>query len=273
MNATPIPTLPGIIDSHAHIHSGLLADDLPEILPRAEAAGLVGIVTIGTSLVDSQKAVELAATLKGVYATAGVHPHDAVEHSDADLAEIRELAAGKGCVAVGEIGLDYHYDHSPRDVQQHVFRAQMAIAAEQGRPVVVHSREAEADTERILCEFPGVTGVMHCYSSGPGLAEVALDLGYMISFSGIVTFEKADPVRAIAAKVPLERMLVETDCPFLAPVPFRGKPNEPAYVTLVAVKLAEIKGVTPQQIADATAANTRRLFGLGGDGPRRDTDR
>jgi TatD DNase family protein len=263
MSATqPLPTLPGIIDSHAHIHSGVLADDLPEILPRAEAAGLVGIVTIGTTLVDSQKAVALAATLKGVYATAGVHPHDAVEHSDADLAEIRELAAGDGCVAVGEIGLDYHYDHSPRDVQQHVFREQMAIAAEQGRPVVVHTREAEADTEAILCAFPGVTGVMHCYSSSADLAEVALDLGYMISFSGIITFAKADVVRAIAAGVPLDRIMIETDCPYLAPVPFRGKPNEPAYVTLVAEKLAEIKGVTPQEIADATAANARKLFGI-----------
>jgi TatD DNase family protein len=262
MSDVKIPTLPGIIDSHAHIHSGVLGDDLPEILERAEAAGLVGIVTIGTSLADSPLAATVAGSIKGVYATAGVHPHDAVEHSEADLAEIRELAADPKCVAVGEIGLDYHYDHSPRDVQRHAFRTQMAIAEELGRPVVVHSREAEADTAEILGEFPGVTGVMHCYSSGPELARKALEMGYLISFSGIVTFDKAQAVRDIAAEVPLERMMVETDCPFLAPKPFRGRPNEPAWVTLVATKLAEIKGVTPADLVAATAENTKKLFGL-----------
>jgi len=257
-----LPALPGLIDSHAHIHSGVLADDLPEVLERAHAAGLKGIVTIGTTLEDSRVAAALAKQFKGIYATAGVHPHDAGAHSDADLAEIRELAADTACVAVGEIGLDYHYDHSPRDVQRHAFRTQMAIAAELGQPVVIHSREAEADTAAILAEFPGVTGVLHCFSSGIELARAGLELGYCISFSGVVTFAKADAVREAAREVPLERMLVETDCPYLAPVPFRGRPNEPAYVTLVAAKIAEIKGLAADQVAAATASNTRRLFGL-----------
>ena len=140
----------------------------------------------------------------------------------------------------------------------------MAIAAEQGRPVVVHSREAEEDTAAILAEFPEVTGVLHCFSSGIGLARKGLELGYNISFSGVITFAKADEVRAAAKEVPLDRLMVETDCPYLAPVPYRGRPNQPAWVTLVAEKLAEIKGVTAQEIADATAANTRKLFGLPG---------
>ncbi len=258
----PLPTLPGIIDSHAHVHSGDLAADLAGVLDRARAAGVSAIVTIGTTLVDSEMARDVAAAHGMVFATAGIHPHDVAAHSAADLGEIRELAADGACVAVGEIGLDYHYDHSPRDVQREFFRAQMQIAQEMGRPVVIHSREAEADTEAILREFPDVTGVLHCFSSAYPLAAAGLELGYYVSFSGIVTFNRADEVRDAARKVPLERMLVETDCPYLAPVPFRGKPNEPAYVTLVAAKLAEIKGVSAEALVKATADNARSLFGL-----------
>lgn len=257
-----VPTLPGIIDSHAHLNMEPLSADVNGVLARARAAGVSHVITIGTTRLESETALELARAHEGVSATVGVHPHDAAVHSESDLEEMRDLAADPRCVAVGEIGLDYHYDHSPRDVQRYWFRRQMELAREFSLPVVIHTREAEADTETILREFPEVTGVMHCYSSGPELARAALDLGYMISFSGIVTFNKADEVREIAAFVPLERLLVETDCPFLAPVPFRGKPNEPAYVTLVAEKLAEIKGISPAELVAAAGANTKRLFGI-----------
>ena len=262
MSDRSLHTLPGIIDSHAHVHAGDLAADLAGVLERAKAAGVSAIVTIGTTLVDSEMARDVAAANPMIFATAGIHPHDVGAHSAADLGEIRELAADPPCVAVGEIGLDYHYDHSPRDVQREFFRAQMQIAQEMGRPVVIHSREAEADTLGILREFPDVTGVLHCFSSAYPLAAAGLELGYYVSFSGIVTFKAAEEVRDAARKVPLERMLVETDCPFLAPVPFRGRQNEPAYVTLVAAKLAEIKGVSPEALVKATADNARTLFGL-----------
>ena len=256
------PTLPGIIDSHAHLNMGHMAEDPSAVLGRARAAGVSTVITIGTTLAESREAVALAEAHPEVFATVGIHPHDAVEHPDADLAALKAMTDHPKVVAIGEIGLDYHYDHSPREVQRHWFRRQMALAEETGLPVVVHTREAEDDTAAILQAFPAVTGVMHCYSSGMALAETALDMGYMLSFSGIVTFKAADAVRAVAERTPLDRMLVETDCPYLAPVPFRGKPNEPAYVTLVAEKLAEIKGVKPEDLVAATTANTRKLFRL-----------
>ncbi|MDH5527488.1 MAG: TatD family hydrolase [Nitrospirota bacterium] len=257
------PTLPGIIDTHAHLGMTPLADDIAAVLERARAHGVERIITIGTTRVDSERALEIAARYDNVFATVGVHPHDAVEHSENDLTEMRDLCADANCVAVGEIGLDYHYDHSPREVQRYWLRRQMELAREFSLPVVIHTREAEEDTAEILNEFPDVIGVMHCYSSGMELAKTALALGYYLSFSGIVTFNKADEVRAVAAIAPLDRILVETDCPYLAPVPFRGQTNEPAYVTLVAQKLAEIKEVTPEQMVAATTENTNRLFGLG----------
>ncbi|MFQ5508172.1 MAG: TatD family hydrolase [Leptospirillia bacterium] len=255
-----VPVLPGVIDTHAHLTFGDLAGDVPGVLSRAGNAGVDAIITIGTTFAESEAALAVAREYEQVHATVGVHPHDTVEHSENDLTEMRDLCADPACVAVGEIGLDYHYDHSPRDVQRYWFRRQMELAREFSLPVVIHTREAESDTGEILRAFPDVTGVMHCYSSSPELAKMALDLGYMISFSGILTFNKADEVREIAAFVPMDRLLVETDCPYLTPVPFRGQTNEPAYVTLVAEKLAEVKGVTPEKLAAATTQNAKTLF-------------
>lgn len=257
-----VPTLPGVIDSHAHLNFDDIATDIDGVLARAKAVGVEHIVTIGTTFAESEAALETAKKYPNVSATVGVHPHDVVEHSESHLTEMRDMCADPSCVAVGEIGLDYHYDHSPRDVQRYWFERQMELAREFGLPVVIHTREAEEDTEAILKKFPDVTGVMHCYSSGPGLAQKALDMGYMLSFSGIITFNKAEEVRQIAADAPMDRLMVETDCPYLAPAPFRGKTNEPAYVTLVAQKLAEIKGVTAEEMAATTTANTKKLFGI-----------
>lgn len=257
-----VPALPGIIDSHAHLSMEPLAADRAAVLARARAAGLAHMLTIGTTVAESRVALEVARAHPEVSCTAGVHPHEVNAMTEGDLAAIRAMAADPNVVAIGEIGLDYHYDHSPRDTQRHWFRRQMALARELGLPVVLHTREAEADTAQVLREFPGVTGVLHCFSSDPSLAETGLELGYYVSFSGIVTFGKAEAVREAARKVPLERMLVETDCPYLAPVPFRGKTNEPAYVTLVAEALAEIKGVPVAELVAATSANARRLFRL-----------
>jgi len=260
--AKTAPVLPGLIDTHTHLGMEPLGTDIAGVLSRARAHGVEQVITIGTTRADSEAALAIARAHQGVFATVGVHPHDSGVHSEIDLTEMRDLCADAKCVAVGEIGLDYHYDHSPRDVQRYWFRRQLELAREFSLPVVIHTREAEADTQAILAEFPDVTGVMHCYSSGPELAKAALDMGFYLSFSGIITFPKAEEVRQIAAMAPLERILVETDCPFLAPVPFRGKPNEPAYVSLVATKLAEIKGITPQALAAAATANSRALFGL-----------
>ncbi len=257
-----IPTLPGIIDSHAHITMDPLSGDRDGVLQRAREAGVSHMLTIGTTLEESRQALATARAIPEVSCTVGVHPHDVETLADGDLDAIRALAAAPEVVAIGEIGLDFYYEHSPREIQKDWFRRQMGLAAELNLPVVLHSREAEAETEAILREFPSVSGVLHCFSSGPELARAGLELGYYISFSGIVTFNKADEVRAVAAEVPLERMLVETDCPYLTPAPFRGKTNEPAYVTLVARKIAEIKGVPVEQVVEATSANTRKLFGL-----------
>ena len=257
-----VPHLPGVIDSHAHLTMAPLSGDVEGVLERARAVGVSQVLTIGTTRAESEAALALARAHDGVFATVGVHPHDAVEHSEVDLEELRDLAADPCCVTVGEIGLDYHYDHSPRDVQRYWFRRQMELGREFSLPVVIHTREAEADTEAILREFPDVTGVLHCYSSGIELARAGLELGYYLSFSGIVTFKNAEQVREVARMAPLERILVETDSPYLAPVPLRGKTNEPAYVTFVARCMAEIKGISEAEMVTITADNTRRLFGL-----------
>lgn len=260
--AKTVPTLPGIIDSHAHLNMDPLSGDQDAVLARAAAAGIVHMLTIGTTMDESRQAVATAEAHAQVSATVGVHPHEVDDLVDADLDALRQLAQKPQVVAIGEIGLDFYYDHSPRDIQRDWYRRQMDLARELGLPVVVHSREAEADTAQIMAEFPDVTGVLHCFSSGPELAKTALDAGYYVSFSGIVTFKNADEVREAAALVPMDRLLVETDCPYLAPVPMRGKTNEPAFVTFVAERLAEIKGVSVEELVTTTAANTRRLFKL-----------
>ena len=252
------------IDSHAHLADPAFDADREEVIARARQTGATAIVCIGESLAAARRAAGIAAAHSGFcWYTAGVHPHDAAGFAaDRDIAEIREHVAN-GAVAIGECGLDYHYDHSPRERQIAAFGAQLALAQELGRPVVVHTREAEGDTLSMVRDAAasGVRGVLHCYTGSIGLAEVALDGGWYVSFSGIVTFKKWTD-EALLRVVPADRLLVESDSPYLAPVPHRGKRNEPAWVSFTVARLAAVRGVETAALGASTAENARQLFGL-----------
>lgn len=254
------------VDSHAHIDGPEYDDDRDEVLTRAQDSGVKTILNVGTGDPHSDafaKAVQLAKAHENIYAAIGVHPHDARLYDDAAEAKINELMAQNSkVIAWGEIGLDYHYDNSPREIQRAVFRRQLQAANARRLPVVVHTREADADTIKILQEGQPTAGIMHCFGGSLELARAAMDLGFYISFSGNITFKKAGDLRAIAAQIPLDRLLVETDCPYLTPVPFRGKRNEPARVVDVARGLAEVRGMSLEEIGQVTSANFATLFGL-----------
>lgn len=253
-----------LIDSHAHLTDDRFADDVEAVIDRAVKAGVSRIVTVATDPDDAAAAIALAERFPQLAATAGVHPHasGAVPASDESLNRLRNLAHHPRVVAIGEAGLDYHYDFSPRDRQVEWFRLQLELAAETGLPIVVHAREADDDIIKMIREAdPACRGVLHCFSSGQRLLETGLELGWMISFAGMVTFkryEAADLVRS----VPLDRLLVETDSPYLAPVPRRGKRNEPAFVIHTAQRIAELRGDDPVELARATSANAREFFRL-----------
>lgn len=255
-----------LIDTHAHLDFPEYDDDREEAIRRAAEAGVTQIVTIGTRLDNSRQNIEIARRHDGVYATVGLHPHEAGHVTDDDLAQLDELAAAPEVVAVGETGLDYFKNKAPKDAQREVFRGQLAIASRHGKPVVVHSRDAKDEALRIMEPFvrEGLTGVLHCFSGTPELARQALDLGLCISFTGIVTFPNAKTLAKAVRAVPIERTLIETDCPFLAPQRWRGKRNEPAYVVAVAERLAELHGLSLEDVARITTHNARALFGLEG---------
>ena len=252
-----------LIDSHAHLDDLRYNTDRDAVLQRAEAAGVEAIITIGCDLATSRAAVALAQSHPHVFAAVGVHPHEAKEIGEGWYESIRSLARQPKVVAYGEIGLDYHYDHSPRKSQRQRFREQIHLAREMALPLIIHTREAQDDTVTILREEGAVDvgGVFHCFSGDAWLAKDALDMGFSLSFSGVLTFKNATMLREIAKTVPLDRLMVETDCPYLAPVPYRGKRNEPAYVQRVAETLAEVRGNGSfESIARATVANTKRVF-------------
>jgi TatD DNase family protein len=251
-------------DSHAHLADPAFADDQPDVVARARVAGAVGMLCVGESLPAAERARVLADAHPGfVWASAGVHPHDAAAFDgERDVDGIRALAA-RGAVAVGECGLDYHYDHSPRDAQRAAFAAQLELAAELTLPTIVHTREAEPDTRDLVLEAAraGVRGVLHCYTGSAALAEAALGAGWYVSFSGIVTFKRwADD--ALLRLVPDDRLLVESDAPYLAPVPNRGRRNEPAWVAHTVRRLADVRGVTTEALGNHLVRNARRFFGL-----------
>jgi TatD DNase family protein len=252
-----------LIDSHAHLDFPDFQSDLEDLISRARQAGVDRILAIGSGTGPGSLdcALRLAEKFSILDASIGIHPHEARLAVEEDYRFLEDLATHEKIVAWGEIGLDYHYHHSPREVQQAVFEKQLDLAARFDLPVIIHTREAEEDTLKILeKKWRDRTGVMHCFSGSRRLAETALEMGFHISFSGILTFPKAGEIRQIAAQVPLDRLLVETDAPYLAPVPLRGKRNEPAFVVETAKSLAEIKGLSLEEIGFITSANYHRLF-------------
>lgn len=255
-----------LIDSHVHLDDSRYDADRPDIFARAADAGIEAFVTIGCDLSTSHAAVQLAQAHQNVYATIGVHPHETRHIDDSWYPALRQLAVHSKVVAYGEIGLDYHYDHSPRDVQRQRFREQIQEARALQLPVVIHTREAQEDTITILREeyAQEIGGVFHCFSGDAWLAKDALNLGFYLSFSGVITFKNSTMLREILKMVPLDRIMVETDCPYLTPNPYRGKRNEPAYVTHVARTIADLIGKDKPDafntVARATVENTKRLF-------------
>jgi TatD DNase family protein len=259
-----------LIDTHAHLDFRQFNDDRDAVLARAWQAGVEAIITIGTDLATSRAAVALAERDERIYATVGFHPHDAKSLDDAALDELTDLARHPRVVAVGEIGLDYYRDHSPRDTQRRAFRRQLDMAAQAGKPVVIHNREAGADTLNILREWAAEAepqpakhlGVLHCFSGDLALAEAAMELGFYLGIDGPITYRNAHRLREIVGALPLDRLLIETDAPFLTPHPHRGKRNEPAYVRLVAERIAALKEVSFATVVQATTSNARTLFSL-----------
>jgi TatD DNase family protein len=253
-----------MVDSHCHLDHKQFAGDVAGVIDRAMAAGVARFLTIGTG--DGPPhldcAVQIAGQHQHVLATVGVHPHDASKADPRTFDELRALARHPKVVAVGEIGLDYHYDFSPRDAQRDVFLEQLRIARDAGKPIIIHTREAWADTISLLRENWTGAGIMHCFTGDADQAKEALALGFHLAFGGVITFPKSDAVREAARIVPDDRLLIETDCPYLAPVPFRGKRNEPAYMLHTARKLAEVRGATEECIATLTTENFERLLGL-----------
>ncbi len=252
-----------LVDSHCHLDFDSFDADREVAIERARAAGVAEMVTICTHLSRFSAVRAIAEAHDGIWCSVGVHPHEAEgEGVDAPDALIR-LADHPKVVGIGECGLDFYYDHSPREAQRANFRAHIAAAKATGLPLIVHAREADDEVARMLQEGANtgeLTGVMHCFSSGPELAKAAIDIGFYVSLSGIVTFKKADDLRAIVRDLPLDRLLVETDAPYLAPVPNRGKRNEPAFVADTARCVADLKGVSPEELGRVTTANFRRLF-------------
>ena len=252
-----------LVDSHCHLDFPEFAPELDAVVARAAVADVRVCVTIGTTLKNFPRVRAIAERFDDIYCSVGIHPHEAEAEPLADAAPLIELAAHPKVVGIGETGLDYYYAHSPREAQIANFRAHIEAARQTGLPLIVHTRDAEDDTLAILKEEMGkgaFTGVIHCFTGTPRLAEAALELGFFISVSGIATFKKADELRATLATVPLDRLLVETDAPYLAPLPYRGKRNEPSFVVNTARTLAELKGVSDEEIARRTTDNFFALF-------------
>jgi len=250
-----------LVDSHCHIDMPQFDADREEVVARAREAGIVEMLVVGGVDEDSghRRALEVAGRF-GFPATAGVHPHEARIAGESTYDELRGLAREGRVVAIGEIGLDFHYDHSPRDVQREAFRAQVRLAREVKLPVIIHTREADDETAALLEEEGATTGVIHCFTGGHDLARRALALGFFISFSGIIAFPRAEVIQEVARTMPLDRLLVETDSPFLAPPPHRGKRNEPAFVVEVVRTIARLRGQPPEAVGAAALANFRRAF-------------
>ena len=255
-----------LVDSHCHLDDAKFDGDREETIERALAAGVETMMAIGTGQgpPDLEAGIRLAEKYPFIYATVGVHPHDAAKATPETWERLREIARHPKVLAMGEIGLDYHYDFSPRDTQRAAFARQLELAAEAGKPIVIHTREAWDDTLAMLREGWRGGGIMHCFTGDEHEASAALEIGFHLSYGGVLTFPKADNVRRAAAMTPPDRLLVETDCPYLAPVPHRGKRNEPAFVAETLRRLAEVRGQSADELAVLTTANFQRLCLPGG---------
>ncbi|MCF6178361.1 MAG: TatD family hydrolase, partial [Geopsychrobacter sp.] len=254
-----------LVDSHAHLDNSQFDGELEQILQNADEAGIKQILTIGCDLQSSAKSVALAGQYAPIHAAVGIHPHEAEEANAEGLALIEGLLTAPKVVALGEIGLDFFRDHSPRDLQRQAFRQQIRLARKHKKPIIVHDRDAHDEVVQILREEQAEEcgGVLHCFSGDIGLAHACLELGFYLSFTGNISYPKNEALREVVAAIPIDRMLIETDCPYLTPVPHRGKRNEPSYVRFTAEKIAEIKGLTLEDVARVTSRNAYDLFGLG----------
>jgi TatD DNase family protein len=253
-----------LFDTHVHLNAEQFDEDVEEVMERAKETGVEYMVVVGFDRPTINRALELVEKYDFLYASVGWHPVDAIDMEEEDLQWIEELASHPKVVAIGEMGLDYHWDKSPRDVQQDVFRKQIQLAKRVKLPIIIHNREATQDIVDILREESAqeVGGIMHCFSGSSEVAQQCIDMNFYISLGGPVTFKNAKKPKEVAKEIPLDNMLVETDCPFLAPHPYRGKRNEPAYVRLVAQQIAEIKEITVEEVEEITTENAKRLFGI-----------
>ncbi len=250
-----------IFDSHAHYDDESFQEDRDTLLPMLKERGVVGILNCGSTLQGAVDSFELAEKYDFIYAAVGIHPEEANEYNDEAVKKILDMAKSPKVKAIGEIGLDYYWEENPpREIQKKIFREQMALASELKLPVVIHDRDAHGDTLEIIKEFPEVTGVLHCFGGSPEFALECIKEGYYIGFTGVVTFKNAKKLLEVAKAIPLDRMLVETDAPYMAPVPFRGKRNQSDYIENIIKKIGELREITPEEVSRITIENTKRLF-------------
>ncbi len=253
-----------LIDTHAHLDFPRFNEDRKQVMEKARKEDVNYIINVASNLAASHRGLELSQIFSSIYATVGVHPHDADQVDKEAISVLKDMAKADQVVAIGEIGLDFHYDNSPRDKQKEVFRAQLDLAREINLPVVIHSREAEEETLKILIEkkVSELGGIFHCFTGDLELAERVMDLGLYLALGGIITFNNADNLRRTVSDIPLKKILLETDCPFLTPHPYRGQRNEPSYVKYVAEKIAEIKDISLSEVAKRTTENAKKVYRL-----------
>ncbi|MEA3319994.1 MAG: TatD family hydrolase [Bacillota bacterium] len=253
-----------LFDTHVHLNADQYEEDLQEVIDRAQAEKVTNMVVVGFDRKTITRAMELVEKYDFLYAAVGWHPVDAIDMTEEDLAWIEDLASHEKVVAIGEMGLDYHWDKSPKDVQKEVFRKQIQLAKKVKLPIVIHNRDATGDVVQILKEEDAkeVGGIMHCFTGSLEVAKECMEMNFYISFGGPVTFKNAKKPKEVVKEIPMEKLLIETDCPYLTPHPYRGKRNEPGYVRLVAEQIAELKELTIEEVAEKTTANAKKLFGI-----------
>ncbi|WP_404348712.1 TatD family hydrolase [Sutcliffiella horikoshii] len=253
-----------LFDTHVHLNADQYEEDLQEVIDRAQAEKVKNMVVVGFDRKTITRAMELVEKYDFLYAAVGWHPVDAIDMTEEDLAWIEDLASHEKVVAIGEMGLDYHWDKSPKEIQKEVFRKQIQLAKKVKLPIVIHNRDATADVVQILKEEDAkeVGGIMHCFTGSLEVAKECMEMNFYISFGGPVTFKNAKKPKEVVKEIPMEKLLIETDCPYLTPHPYRGKRNEPGYVRLVAEQIAELKELTIEEVAEKTTANAKKLFGI-----------